>query len=205
MSNEEYERWETRFKTGSDYVFGTEPNYFLAASKPLLPRSGKALAIADGEGRNGVWLAQQRLDVVTTDFAPAGIEKAKRLAAKAGVKLDARLADMHTWDYPPDAFDVVADIFTQVSLPDERAKKWAGIRRTLKSGGLLVLQGYTPRQLEYGTGGPKLIGNLYTRAMLMETFGDFRDVRIVEEDVEMHEGPAHSGMSAVIGLTGWKR
>ncbi|MGZ3409223.1 MAG: class I SAM-dependent methyltransferase [Xanthobacteraceae bacterium] len=199
----ELERWQTRY-AAPEYAFGKAPNYFLAASKPLLPKSGKALAVADGEGRNGVWLAEQGLDVTTTDFAAEGLKKARALAAERKVAVTFIQADMHTWPYPDAAFDVVADIFTQVSTPAERAVKWAGIRRALKPGGLLILQGYTPKQLEYGTGGPKAIENLYTRALLEQVFGDFRELKIVEEEREIHEGAAHAGMSAVIGLTGRK-
>ena len=199
----ELERWQTRY-AAPEYAFGKEPNYFLAACKPLLPKSGKALAVADGEGRNGVWLAEQGLDVVTTDFAAEGLKKARALAAERKVAVTFIQADMHTWAYPNVAFDVIADIFTQVSTPAERAVKWAGIRRALKPGGLLILQGYTPKQLEYGTGGPKAIENLYTRALLEQVFGDFRELKITEEEREIHEGAAHAGMSAVIGLTGRK-
>ena len=199
----EYQRWEERYRA-PDYVFGTEPNYFLASCKSLLPKSGRALAIADGEGRNGVWLAEQGLDVVSIDFAPSALAKAAAWAKERGVEITIEQADMHTWRYPPDEFDVVADIFTQVSTPPERAMKWAGVRRTLKPGGLLILQGYTPKQLHYGTGGPKQVENLYTRAMLEEAFRGFRDMRIVEEEREMHEGAAHSGISAVISLVAYK-
>jgi hypothetical protein len=76
------------------------------------------------------------------------------------------------------------------------------MKRALKPGGLLILQGYTPKQLLYGTGGPKRVEHLYTRVMLEDAFGDLRDIRIVEEEREMHEGSSHAGMSAVIGLTG---
>lgn len=199
----EYERWETRFAV-PDYAFGKTPNYFLASCKPLLPRAGRALAVADGEGRNGVWLAEQGLDVVSIDFSPSAQKKARALAQERGVALDIRQADIHAFDYPEAAFDVVAEIFTQFSSPAERAVKWAGMRRALKAGGLLIVHGYTPRQLDYGTGGPKEIANLYTRAMLESAFGDFRDARIVEEEREIHEGTSHGGMSAVIGLTARK-
>jgi SAM-dependent methyltransferase len=199
----EYERWQSRFDT-PQYIFGTAPNYFLASCKKLLPASGKVLAVADGEGRNGVWLAELGLDVVSIDFSEAAQAKAAALAKERGVKIALVHTDVHAWDYPPDAFDVVAEIFTQFSAPAERARKWAGMRRTLKPGGLLIIQGYTPKQLHYGTGGPKQIANLYTRAMLERAFGDYRDVKIVEEEREMHEGTAHGGMSAVIGLTGRK-
>jgi hypothetical protein len=96
---------------------------------------------------------------------------------------------------------VVAEIFTQFSTSAERAMKWAGMRKALRPGGLLIIQGYTPKQLQYGTGGPKEIENLYTRAILEEAFSDLRDLTIVEEELELHEGTSHGGMSAVINLT----
>jgi SAM-dependent methyltransferase len=203
MVDAEYERWEGRFAV-ADYIFGKAPNYFLVACKPLLPRSGKALAIADGEGRNGVWLAEQGLDVVSVDFSPAAQRKAKTLARERGVRMTFEQADAHTWTYPKSAFDVAVEIFTQFSSPAERAIKWANMRNGLKPGGLLIIQGYRPKQLEYGTGGPKQIENLYTRAMLQEAFRDFHDIHITEEDVEMHEGTAHAGISAVINFTARK-
>lgn len=196
----EYERWENRYRVPG-YAFGTEPNYFLASCKALLPRSGKALAVADGEGRNGIWLAEQGLDVLSIDFSPSAQEKARALAKQRGVSLTIAPADVHAWDYPDAAFDVVVEIFTQFSSPAERAKKWAGMRKALKPGGLLIIQGYTPKQLQYGTGGPKQVENLYTRATLEAAFGDLRDVTIVEEELEIHEGTSHGGMSAVINLT----
>jgi SAM-dependent methyltransferase len=203
MSQTEYERWEGRFGV-PDYIFGKEPNYFLKSCKPLLPSAGKALAIADGEGRNGVWLAEQGLDVVSIDFSPAAQQKAMALAKERGVRIAFEQTDVHAWRYPDATFNVVADIFTQFSSPAERSQKWSGVRKTLKPGGLLILQGYTPKQLQYGTGGPKRIEQLYTRAMLEEAFRGFRDMTIVEEEVEMHEGSAHAGMSAVINFTAWK-
>ena len=199
----EYERWQGRYAV-PEYIFGTEPNAFLVSCKPLLRASGKALAVADGEGRNGVWLAEQGLDVLSIDFSPAAQQKAESLARERGVRIAFERADVHEWAYPEAAFDVVVEIFTQFSSPAERAKKWAGMRKALKPGGLLIIQGYTPKQLEYGTGGPKRIENLYTRAMLEEAFRGFRDMVIVEEEVEIHEGPSHGGMSAVINITARK-
>ncbi len=199
----EYERWEARFAV-PEYAFGKEPNYFLAACKALLPSSGRALAVADGEGRNGVWLAERGLDVVSIDFSPAAQKKARALAAERRVNVTVLHADVHGWDYPEAAFDVVVEIFTQFSSPAQRELKWAGMRRTLKPGGLLIVQGYTPKQLEYATGGPKQVENLYTRSMLEQAFGGFRDLTIVEEERELHEGTSHGGMSAVINLTARK-
>ena len=199
----EYDRWQTRYAT-PEYAFGKSPNYFLESCKRLLPRSGGALAVADGEGRNGVWLAEQGLDVVSIDFSPAAQRKAKALAAERDVKVAFELVDVHNWNYPSAAFDVVAEIFTQFSNPADRARKWAGMLKALKPGGLLIIQGYTPKQLEYGTGGPKEIENLYTRAMLEQEFGGLRELSLVEEERDIHEGTSHGGMSAVINLTARK-
>ncbi|MGN6749295.1 MAG: class I SAM-dependent methyltransferase [Xanthobacteraceae bacterium] len=199
----EYARWQARF-AGADYAFGKEPNYFMKSCRELLPRRGRALAVADGEGRNGVWLAEQGLDVVSLDFSPAAQSKARALAAERGVTVAFIEADVHAWDYPQAIFDVVVEIFAQFSPPSQRAIKWRGMRRALKSGGLLIVQGYTPKQLQYGTGGPKQPDHLYTRMMLEREFGDFRDLQIVEEEREMREGASHAGMSAVIGLTATK-
>ena len=203
IDTSEFKRWQERYST-PDYAFGKEPNAFLARCRPLLPKSGKALAVADGEGRNGVWLAKQALDVLAIDFSPAALAKARTLAAENNVAVTFIEADVHGWDYPDNAFDVVVEIFTQFSPPADRARKWAGMRRALKPGGLLIVQGYTPKQLDYGTGGPKQIEQLYTREMLESAFGDFDTVVIEEEEVELHEGASHSGMSAVIGLTARK-
>ncbi len=199
----EYQRWQTRFSV-PDYVFGKGPNYFLASCKPLLPKSGKVLAVADGEGRNGVWLAEQGLEVTSLDFSEAAQQKAAALAKERGVQINLVHGDVHAWNYPDAAFDVVAEIFTQFSTPPERAVKWAGMRRALKPGGLLIIQGYTPKQLDYGTGGPKERDQLYTRRMLEQAFGDLRDLKITEEELEIHEGAGHGGMSAVIALTARK-
>ena len=199
----EFDRWQGRY-AAPDYVFGEEPNHFLAAQKALLPKKGKVLAVADGEGRNGVWLARQGLDVLSLDFSPNGQAKARALAAKRGTKLDFEIADVHEWAYPAETYDVVVEIFTQFSDPAQRALKWAGMKRALKAGGLLLLEGYSPKQLDYGTGGPKFLDHLYTREMLEEAFGGFSKIEIEAYDRQMAEGTAHAGMAAVIDLVGWK-
>lgn len=199
----EFERWQKRY-TSAEYLFGEEPNYFLASCKDIMPTSGRALAVADGESRNGVWLAEQGLDVVSVEFSPPAINKAGALAKKRGVEINIIEADVHTWIYPAEEFDVVVEIFTQFSTPDEREQKWAGMKRALKPGGLIIIQGYRPKQLEYATGGPKQVENLYTREMLEEAFSGFKEIEITEDDLEMREGIAHGGMSAVINFTARK-
>jgi len=199
----ELERWQDRY-AGEDYRFGTEPNAFLKSQAHRLRKGQTALSIADGEGRNGVFLATQGLDVLSVDFSPNGQAKTRKLAAARGVPIRTELADVIKWSYPPEAFDVVVAIFFQFATPAERATIFAGIKRTLKPGGLLLLEGYTPKQLEYKTGGPSVLENLYTRELLQQAFGDFGSLEIREYDAEIHEGAGHGGMSALIDVVGVK-
>jgi SAM-dependent methyltransferase len=199
----ELDRWQERYAT-DEYRFGTAPNVFLASQAKLLPKSGKALAVADGEGRNGVFLAEHGLDVLSLDFSPNAQAKARKLAAARGVTISVEQADVINWSYPPDAFDVVAAIFFQFAAPPDRDRIFAGIKRTLKRGGLLLLEVYGPKQLEYKTGGPGILENLYTREILEAAFGDFALLDIREYDAELHEGAGHGGMSALVDLVAVK-
>jgi SAM-dependent methyltransferase len=199
----ELERWEGRYRH-SGYHFGTAPNAFLRSKVHLLRPGQSALAVADGEGRNGVWLAELGLDVLSIDFSPTGLAKARALAAERGVSLRTELADIVTWRWPVNAFDVVAAIFIQFVSPPERRIVFDGIKGALKPGGLLLMQGYRPEQLAYGTGGPGKAENLYTRALLEQEFGTFATLDIVEHDSAISEGTGHVGMSALIDLVAQK-
>jgi cyclopropane fatty-acyl-phospholipid synthase-like methyltransferase len=199
----EFERWQTRFSV-PEYVFGTAPNAFLRAQEHLLPPRGKALAVADGEGRNGVWLAERGLDVLSVDWSPNAIAKAQALARQRGVEITTECADVTSWDWPAAEFDVVVAIFIQFVGPDERTRMFAGMRQALKPGGLLLMQGYGPRQLEYKTGGPSRLENLYTRALLEQEFGSFSELSISEHDSLIQEGTSHVGMAALVDLVGRK-
>ena len=199
----EYERWQSRF-AATEYVFGEAPNAFLSRQQAALPKAGKALAVADGEGRNGVWLAEQGLDVTSLDFSPNAQAKARALAASRGVTITTELASVLDYAWPTARYDVIAVIFIQFMGPAERARVFAGIRQALKPGGLLLLEGYTPKQIAYGTGGPKQPENMYTTELLKHEFESFEDCKIDEYDVELHEGAGHGGMSAVIDLVGRK-
>jgi SAM-dependent methyltransferase len=203
MSSADFVHWEKRY-AAADYLYGTEPNAFLKAQASLLPKSGKALAVADGEGRNGVWLAEQGLDVLSVDFSPTAQAKAKALAERRGVAVRFVQADLTAWDWPTAQFDVIAVIFIQFAGPPGRRRIFAGIRQALRPGGLLLLQGYRTEQIAYGTGGPSEVENLYTEAMLREEFGSFGKLDIKAHDSVISEGSRHSGMAAVVDLVGWK-
>jgi SAM-dependent methyltransferase len=198
------EHWNARF-AGEGYYFGTEVNAFLRQHAALLPKSGRVLSVADGEGRNGVWLAQQGLDVLSIDFSAVALAKARALARERGVKLETAEADLGKWRWPRSAFVAVAAIFIQFAGPALRDKIFAGIKRTLRPGGLLLLQGYRPKQLEYKTGGPPLVENLYTEELLRAAFADLEIIELVSHDEPIHEGRGHDGMSALIDLVARKR
>lgn len=196
-------QWNERF-AGEDYWFGTEPNIFLAAQAQRLKPGQKALAIADGEGRNGVFLARQGLEVTSVDLTPNGIAKARRLAERAGVKLDLVCADLETWEWGPPRFDVVVGIFFQFAGPRFRDLLFHQMEDVLKPGGLLLIEGYRPEQLAFGTGGPPQIENLYTAEMLRAAFADMEILYLAEYDAEINEGSRHKGMSALIDLVARK-
>jgi SAM-dependent methyltransferase len=196
--------WDARY-AGDDYLFGQAPNAFLAGQAARLAPGRSALAVADGEGRNGAWLAEQGLEVLSVDSSSVAQEKARRLAASRGVELRTELADLETWSFPESRFDVIAAIFIQFAGPSLRTRLFEAIKRALKPGGLLLLEGYRPEQLEYRTGGPPIAENLYTEPMLREAFGDLDIIELVSRDAEIREGAAHSGMSALIDLVARKR
>ncbi len=198
----EKERWETRFRA-PDYIFGKEPNAFLKAQAPRLPASGTALSVADGEGRNGVWLAEQGLNVLTIDYSPAALAKARALAAERGVQLRTEVTDVFAWRWPTNTFDVIAVIFI-FAAPAQRPAFFANLKGALKPGGLLLMQGYRPEQLKYRTGGPPDVERLLTRAILEQGFGDMAELDIREHDSAINEGTAHVGMSALIDLVAKK-
>lgn len=190
--------WDERY-AGEDYFYGTEPNAFLASQHDLLKPGMSCLAVADGEGRNGVWLAQQGLDVLSLDASPVAQDKARRLAAQCGAQMRFEQADLLGW-CSGERFDLVVAIFIQFTGPEQRPAQFEILKQHLKPGGLLLLQGYTPRQLEYGTGGPSQAENLYTEAMLREAFADMEILHLSEHDDMICEGKGHCGMSALIDM-----
>jgi cyclopropane fatty-acyl-phospholipid synthase-like methyltransferase len=198
------EMWDGHYAE-AHYIFGTEPNVFLASQRALLKPGQRALAVADGEGRNGVWLAQQGLHVVSVDFSAPAVEKARKLAAERAVSVNFHVADVMTWTWPVNAFDVVAAIFIQFASPEQRSVLFRRIKDALKPGGILILQGYTPKQLEYKTGGPPCAENMYTDALLRESFADMEILHLREHEAFIAEGTKHYGQSALIDLVARKK
>ena len=197
-------RWEARFSV-AEYLFGERPNAYLASKAALFAKGGRALSIADGEGRNSVWLAEQGLRVDAFDFSPTAVAKAERLALSRGVHVALNVSEVFAWGWPPRTYDLVAAIFVQFAAPAVREKLFALIKQTLKPGGLLVLQGYRTEQLHYGTGGPPEVDHLYTEELVREMLQDMDLLELLSYDEKVDEGRGHSGMSALIGAVARKR
>jgi 2-polyprenyl-3-methyl-5-hydroxy-6-metoxy-1,4-benzoquinol methylase len=198
------ETWNRRY-AGAEFLFGTEPNEWLREHAGTLPPGGRILSVADGEGRNSVWLARQGFQVDAFDVADRAVEKARVFAQREGVAVNFALADCDGFDWPVAAYDGVVAIFVQFADPATRARLFERIVRSLKPEGLLILQGYTPKQLDYGTGGPSILAHLYTRELLLSAFADLSIMELREYESEVHEGQGHSGRSALIGLVAARR
>lgn len=198
-------RFDSRYSEPG-YHYGTEPNEFLVAQASRLSAGQKALVPGDGEGRNGVWLAEQGLDVTTFDPSPVGVEKARQLAAARAVDIDANVGEFATWTWQADSYDVV--VLTYVHLePTARRKGHAAAWRALKPGGLLILEAFSPRQAEMrkhgATGGPKHFDWLFSEAMMRDDFpsAEFLVLEDVDDDFE---GRTHSGRCAVLRVVARK-
>lgn len=196
--------WNKRFESPG-FLFGTEPNAWLREHAAVWRPGDRVLCVADGEGRNSVWLAGRSLSVDAFDVSPVAVAKARRLAAQRGVQVDFAVADCDALQWPQSVYDGVAAIFIQFADPAMRERLFANIRRCLKPGGHLVLQGYTPKQLEYRTGGPPIAAHLYTRQLLRAAFADWDLLELREYEAEVAEGEGHRGWSALIGMVARRR
>jgi SAM-dependent methyltransferase len=201
--------WSARYReAGEDYLFGVTPNKFLAAHSAMFKPGQTALSIADGEGRNSVWLAGLGLKVAAIEIASVAVEKARALAAGKEVAVSFEVADMLAPGWPPasfiESFDWVIGIFIQFTGPAERARQFASMKLATRPGGRVLLQGYTPAQLKYRTGGPSAVENLYTVDTLRATFADWAIEELVEYEDDISEGARHQGRSALVGLVARK-
>lgn len=205
MSFDHEAHWSARYRAaGDDYLFGTAPNDFLASQAAHFGDGMTVLSVADGEGRNAVWLAEQGCRVTATEISPVALEKATKLARGRHVAVDFVTADILSWEWPDAAFDAVVGIFIQFATPAERPRQIGGLQQATKPGGLVFLHGYTPQQREYRTGGPSAVENLYSEAMLRELFAGWEILLLREHIDEIAEGTAHAGKSALIDLVARK-
>ena len=146
--------------------------------------------------------------MTAVEISPVAVAKARKLAAGRGVAVTLVVADLLAPDWPPatleNEFDWVVGIFIQFANSDERLRQFASMKRATRAGGRILLHGYTPRQLEYKTGGPPFVENMYTPEILRAGFADWTVEELVEYEDEIAEGSGHRGRSALIGMVARK-
>lgn len=194
--------WDARY-AAQPWMFGQAPNRYLESLAPRLPSQGHALALGDGEGRNGVWLARRGLAVTAVDWSATGMTRAAELASAQGVPLVTETADLTRWYWPEARYDLIAWIFLHLP-PEDRAVVVAGALRALAPGGVLVLECFSPAQQGRRSGGPREPALLWTRAMAEDAFASLEVLECLEGTVCLEEGPKHQGAAEVVrGM--WRR
>lgn len=195
--------WDARYaETG--WAFGTEPNDFLRDEAHALPARGRVLCLAEGEGRNAVWLAEQGHHVTGVDSAGVGLAKAHALAAQRGVAIETVVADLATYDLGEATWDAIVSIFAHVPL-DVRRRVHAAIPRALRPGGVLLLEAYRPQQLQQGTGGPPDDARMMDLARLRDELGALEWTLAREVTREVVEGRFHTGLAHTVQLIARRR
>jgi cyclopropane fatty-acyl-phospholipid synthase-like methyltransferase len=197
------EFWDQRYRA-PEYIFGTKPNVFLAGQENRFKRGDRVLDVGCGEGRNSVWLASLGCDVTGLDVSPLALDKARRLAAAQGVPVQYVETDIRDWHWEPMRFDAVVCVFIQFAEPEQRARLFDGFVTTLKAGGILVMQGYTPKQIEFRTGGPPRADHMYTAELLRGAFTGMEILHLQEHEEILAEGVKHVGRSALIDVVARK-
>jgi SAM-dependent methyltransferase len=188
--------WDRRYGE-PEPLFGLKPNVYLEAQSKRLTPGANILVPGDGYGRNGLWLARQGFSVHTVDLSSVGVERARKAAQAAGLRMTIEQADLATWPWPVNRFDAAAAIF--VHLPSAvRRHVHASMLRALKSGGLAIIECFTPRQIQFSSGGPKDLDMLCTADLLREEFAGAEILELEEKTVRLEEGHKHSGMGAVV-------
>lgn len=190
--------WDEKYNC-DDFVYGTEPNDFLKTNAYQFPTQGKLLCIAEGEGRNAVWLATQGFDVTAVDSSAVGLAKAERLAKTKQTSIQVIHTDLAEFDPGEDCWDGIIAIFAHLP-PNLRHQVHQACEKALKQGGIMLLEAYTPEQLNFGTGGPKNVEWLMTEQHLQREFPHLQFIHLAEVEREIVEGFGHTGRGAVVQM-----
>ena len=193
--------WNERYSI-DDYLFGKEPAQALLRNEEHLVSNGTTLVIADGEGRNSVYLAKKGFKVTATDNSIVANQKAKSLAASENVEVDYKLEDFFDIKWTEKSYDNVVGICFQFVPQNLIDTVLMGLRSATKKGGTLLIHGYTPKQLIYGTGGPKDKSLMYTKDTFTNLFHESEIFKLEEYEAIINEGTGHSGRSAMIDFIG---
>lgn len=203
-------RWNERYRKSEGFLFGEEPNGWVSAQAGLIDqraaqvraqgRQPEALALADGEGRNGVWLARRGWRVQTFDCAQVAVDRAVAFARRHDTSIDASVASLEDFAWPQQRYDAILAVYIQFADPALRARTFAHMAAALRPGGIIMIEGYGPRQMRYRTGGPGILEHLYTSAMLAQAFEGMDVLASRDVDIDLAEGTAHFGRSHVISM-----
>ena len=193
--------WDSRYAE-ADWAYGCEPNDFLRDQAPQL-QAGEALCLAEGQGRNGVYLAGLGHRVTAQDLSPVGLERAQQLAQERGVAIDCLCCDLSELQLEAESTDLVVAIWMHLP-PDLRARVHGQAMRALRPGGHLILEAYTPRQLRFGTGGPPTAELLIEPNQVRDEWQGLDWLVLREQERWIEEGPYHRGQSAVVQAFGRK-
>lgn len=203
-------RWNERYRKADGFLFGETPNAWLSAQTMWLDqvaaqaraqgRPPQALAIADGEGRNGVWLAKRGWRVESFDCAAVAVERAQQFARRHEVAIDANVASLEEFAWPTARYDAIAAVYFQFADPALRDATLRQMVPALRPGGIVIIEGYGPRQMIYRTGGPGVLENLYTSALLAQAFDGLQVLASRDADIDLAEGTGHVGRSHVVSM-----
>lgn len=187
--------WDQRY-SAAEYVYGTKPNNFLEANFSSIPK-GKVLSLAEGEGRNAVFLAKQGYSVTAVDASLVGLNKARKLAEENGVVIEFIQADLADYDLGENQWDGIVSIFCP--LPSSvRKHLYKKVEAGLKPKGVFLLEAYTPEQLKHGTGGGNSVDVMQSKESLSIELAGLKFQHLIELEREIIEGIYHTGIGAVV-------
>lgn len=190
--------WDERFRV-EGYAYGVEPSLYLKSKAGILLPGMNALAAADGGGRNAVWMAEQGLDVTLVDLSAEGLWRARELAAARGLTLRFIHADLLSWAWPTNAYDLVATVYFHLP-PTARRRVHERMSRALKRGGHLLLEGFHTKQMHYNSGGPRDPAMLFDESILRDDFQSLLIIELRVEEVWLAESRLHSGPAMLIRM-----
>ena len=187
--------WDERY-SAQEYVYGTNPNKFLEANVSSIPK-GKVLSLAEGEGRNAIFLASQGYSVTAVDSSLVGLNKARKLAEENGVIVEFIHTDLAEYDLGENKWDGIVSIFCPLpsSIRKQLHKK---VEAALKRNGVFLLEAYTPAQLKYGTGGGNSVDVMQSKESLSLELAGLKFKHLIELERDVVEGIYHTGIGAVV-------
>ncbi|MFC1785137.1 class I SAM-dependent methyltransferase [Candidatus Neomarinimicrobiota bacterium] len=189
------DKWDERYGVDK-YVYGKAPNLFLKENFKVIP-TGNVLCVADGEGRNGVWLAKNGYNVTSIDFSPKAVEKTNRLAKENNVSIKTICNDLLNYDFGENKYDGIVAIFGHFKI-DEINKLHSKYFKALKQNGVFFMEVFAKEQIQLNTGGPKNIELLYDIEDIRNSFPNGNIELLKKDIVFLHEGDLHDGKAVVV-------